>query len=154
MICMDERLLEQIDQRIEASRSALTQSIKKLIAIKSVKGEPLPGAPFGAGPRAVLDAVMEMGKAEDFYTTDYHVGVVSLAVEDGQPDLGIWLHGDVMPEGTGWLWPPFDATEYQGCIIGRDRQQRAVVRHFSLAENFQRAWDPAAIQSCPLRGQR
>ena len=116
---MDERLLEQIDQRIEASRSALTQSIKKLIAIKSVKGEPLPGAPFGAGPRAVLDAVMEMGKAEDFYTTDYHVGVVSLAVEDGQPDLGIWLHGDVMPEGTGWLWPPFDATEYQGCIIGR-----------------------------------
>lgn len=116
---MDERLLEQIDQRIEASRSALMQSIKKLIAIKSVKGEPMPGAPFGNGPRAILDAVMEMGKAEGFYTTDYHVGVVSLALKEGEPDLGIWLHGDVVPEGKGWLWPPFDATEYQGCIIGR-----------------------------------
>ena len=80
---------------------------------------PMPGAPFGLDPRRMLDTILEMGKAEGFYTADYKTGVVSISMKEGQPDLGIWLHGDVVPEGQGWLWPPFDATEYKGCIIGR-----------------------------------
>lgn len=119
MICVHEAILEQIDRAIEASCDALTQDIKKLISIKSFKGPSFPGAPFGLGPRAMLDTVMEMGITEGFYTTDYETGIVSLALKEGQPDLGIWLHGDVVPEGQGWLWPPFDASEYKGCIIGR-----------------------------------
>lgn len=116
---MNQTLLEQIDRFIEASQYPLTQDIIKLIGIKSVKGMPIPGAPFGIGPKMMLDTVLEMGKAEGLYTTDYNTGIVSLALKEGQPDLGIWLHGDVVPEGQGWLWPPFDATEYKGCIIGR-----------------------------------
>ena len=99
---MDEKLLKQIDRRIEASREDLTRDIIRLIGIKSVKEEPLPGAPFGRGPKVVLEAVLKMGEQEGFFTEDYHVGVVSLALKKGQPDLGIWLHGDVVPEGTGW----------------------------------------------------
>ena len=116
---MDEKLLEQIDRRIESSREELTKDIIKLIGIKSVKDEPSPGAPFGRGPKEVLEAVLKMGEQEGFFTDDYHVGVVSLALKKGQPDLGIWLHGDVVPEGTGWDYDPYNATEYQGYIIGR-----------------------------------
>ena len=116
---MCENLLDKIDQAIEASRQELARDIIKLIGIKSVKGDSLPGAPFGSGPRAVLDTALEMGEEEAFYTTDYGVGVVSLALQKGQPDLGIWLHGDVMPEGQGWNYDPYRATEYKGCIIGR-----------------------------------
>lgn len=119
MSCVHEAILEQIDRAIEASCDALTQDIKKLIGIKSFKGPSFPGAPFGLGPRRMMDTVLEMGEAEGFYTTDYETGVVSLSLKEGQPDLGIWLHGDVVPEGQGWLWTPFDATEYKGCIIGR-----------------------------------
>lgn len=25
----------------------------------------------------------------------------------------------MVPEGTGWKWSPFEAAEYEGCIIGR-----------------------------------
>ena len=116
---MNESLLQQIDQCIEAAKEDLTQDIIKLIGVKSVKEEPMPGAPFGLGPRAVLDTVLKMGEQEGFCTTDYNVGVVSLALEKGQPDLGIWLHGDVMPEGQGWNWTPYQATEYKDCVIGR-----------------------------------
>lgn len=116
---MNESLLQQIDQCIDAAKEDLTQDIIKLIGVKSVKEEPMPGAPFGLGPRAVLDTVLKMGEQEGFCTTDYNVGVVSLALEKGQPDLGIWLHGDVMPEGQGWNWPPYQATEYKDCVIGR-----------------------------------
>ena len=116
---MKKELLELIDRSIELAREDLKSDIIRLISVKSVKGTPEPGAPFGRGPRNMLDAVLKMGKAEGFETTDYDVGVVSLGLQAGQPDLGIWLHGDVMPEGEGWLWDPYDATEYKGCIIGR-----------------------------------
>lgn len=116
---MKKNLIVQIDQAIEKSMNDLKVDLIKLIAIKSVKSEPLPGAPFGAGPRAVLDAVLDMGKQQGFYPVEHTDGVVSLSLKEGQPDLGIWLHGDVVPEGTGWDYDPYQATEYKGCIIGR-----------------------------------
>ena len=116
---MSEQLLQQIDQLIEASTEQLAADTIKLVNIKSVQESPLPGAPFGAGPRAVLDAFLEMSEKAGYYTTDYGVGVVSAAMKNGQPDLGIWIHGDVVPEGEGWNFPPYEATAYKGCIIGR-----------------------------------
>ena len=116
---MNENVLNRIDQAIERSMVDLKQDLVKLIAIKSVKGDPLPGAPFGPGPRAVLDAVLDLGKQEGFYPVEHTEGVISLSLKKGQPDLGIWLHGDVVPEGAGWDYDPYQATEYKGCIIGR-----------------------------------
>ena len=116
---MHEALIQQIDREIENVREALAKDIIRLVNIKSVKGAPQPGAPFGCGPKKVLDTVLEMGREEGFYPTDYEVGVGSLSLKEGLPDLGIWLHGDVVPEGEGWNYPPYDATLYKGCIIGR-----------------------------------
>ncbi len=112
-------LLSLIDQEIQASRAELARDLIRLIGIKSVQGEPLPGAPFGSGPKMMLDEALRMGHEAGFYTADYGCGVVSLALKPGQPDLGIWLHGDVVPAGEGWIYPPFAGTEYQNCIIGR-----------------------------------
>ena len=116
---MLDKQLKLVDREIDASRGALTQDIIKLVSIKSVKGDPLPGAPFGSGPRAVLDAVLEMGRQEGFYPAKHTDGIISLSLKEGQPDLGIWLHGDVVPEGAGWNYDPYQAIEYKGCIIGR-----------------------------------
>lgn len=52
-------LLERIDREIQLCRVNLIKDTIQLVNIKSVKGEPLPGAPFGAGPRALL-ALNEM----------------------------------------------------------------------------------------------
>lgn len=112
-------ILTKIDEMIEASTEKLAADTIRLVNINSEKSEPLPGAPWGIGPRAVLDEVIKMGKDAGFYTTDYNVGVISAAMKEGQPDLGIWLHGDVVMAGEGWNYPPYDATEYKGCIIGR-----------------------------------
>lgn len=112
-------ILTKIDEMIEASTEKLAADTIRLVNINSEKSEPVPGAPWGIGPRAVLDEVLKMGKDDGFYATDYNVGVVSVAMKEGQPDLGIWLHGDVVAAGDGWSFPPYDATEYKGCIIGR-----------------------------------
>ena len=116
---MNEALLKQIDQEIENVREALARDIIHLIGIRSVKGEPEPGAPFGPGPRAMLDAVVKLGEREGFVPTRYTDSVISIATQEGEPDLGIWLHGDVVHEGIGWNFDPYQATEYKGCIVGR-----------------------------------
>ena len=112
-------ILTKIDEMIEASTEKLAADTIRLVNINSEKGKPVPGAPWGVGPRAVLDEVLKMSKEAGFYTTDYNVGVISASLKEGQPDLGIWLHGDVVMAGEGWSFPPYDATEYKGCIIGR-----------------------------------
>ena len=47
------------------------------------------------------------------------MGIVSVALYEGEPDIGIWLHGDVVPEGDGWNFEPYNAVVHNGCIIGR-----------------------------------
>ena len=116
---MNQELIRKIDEAIAAIRPALAKTTIDLVNIKSTQDKPLPGAPFGAGPRAVLDHALKLGKENGFVCTDHGVGVVSLAMRSTQPDVGVWLHGDVVSEGEGWNFPPYDATEYQGCIIGR-----------------------------------
>ena len=116
---MNTELLKKIDEAIEASERALVADIIRLVNIRSEEGDPLPGAPFGEGPRAVQDEVIRMGEAIGLHTKDYGCGVVSLAREDRAPDLGIWLHGDVVPAGTGWRFDPYNAVEYKGCVVGR-----------------------------------
>lgn len=116
---MDKQLLAKIDAMIQDCTEELANLTIKLINIKSVKSTPAPGAPFGEGCKQVLDTVMELSKQEGFYCTDYKLGVISAALQDSQPDLGIWLHGDVVPEGDDWLYDPYNAVEHMGCIIGR-----------------------------------
>ncbi|MBQ8859610.1 MAG: M20/M25/M40 family metallo-hydrolase [Clostridia bacterium] len=116
---MYSELISEIDKLIEASTDQIAADTARLVNINSVQGAPEAGAPFGKGPRAVLDTVLAMGREAGFACTDYGVGVVSVALKDAPPDLGIWLHGDVMPVGDGWAFPPFSATAHGGCIIGR-----------------------------------
>ena len=114
-----DNLITLIDKEIEATTAQLASDTIKLVNIKSVLSDPLPGAPFGEGSKKVLDTFVEMASADGYHTTDYGVGVVSASMKEGEADLGIWVHGDVVPEGDGWRFPPYDATEYKGCIIGR-----------------------------------
>lgn len=112
-------IITKIDEMIEASDDALIRDTVRLVNIKSVKDEPCEGAPFGKGIKAVLDEFCGMARDADLFIKDYGCGVVRAAMNEGEADLGIWLHADVVPEGDGWKFPPYEATLYKGCIIGR-----------------------------------
>ena len=109
---MKAELISKIDEMIEEHTEALVRDTKKFVSIKSTEGESEPGAPFGRGPKLMLDTFLKMSKEEGFHTMDYGVGVVSAALKEGERHLGIWLHGDVVPEGDGWSYPPYSPTEY------------------------------------------
>ena len=48
---------EQIDAYFDAParRKELVEAVSRLVAVKSVKGEPTPDAPFGPGAKAALE---------------------------------------------------------------------------------------------------
>ena len=75
---MNEELLMKIDELIEDSESELINDTMDFIRIKSERGEPIPGAPFGIGPRMMLDEMLKRGDECGFFAVDYNVGVVSL----------------------------------------------------------------------------
>lgn len=116
---MNEALYAEIEQEIKKDRDLLVSDTVRLINIRSVVGPSLPGAPFGEGPKKVLDAVWQMGGELGFVMKDYKCGFVSLALKEGPIDVGIFCHGDVVPEGNDWIHDPYHAVEYENCIIGR-----------------------------------
>lgn len=97
----------------------IKRDIKRLVDIRSVKGAPEPGAPYGAGVRAAqLEAMRiceELGlKAVD---CDGRFAYAHYGREDRF--IGIIAHVDVVPEGGGWDTPPFECTEREGYLVGR-----------------------------------
>ncbi len=114
-------LKERIDAYFDDPdvREALIAAICRLVRVKSVKGEPAPGAPFGPGPRAALDEALALCAELGFKTRNYdnYVGLADL--NDKETQLHILGHLDVVGEGEGWDTDPFTCVEKEGMLYGR-----------------------------------
>lgn len=112
---MNKRIDAYIDSHSEEMISFLSESLH----IPSVEGTPEPGAPFG---REVNNALLHMlGGAEkmgfDVTNMEGYAGCVDYG--EGDEMLGILCHLDVVPEDTGWKYPPYSATIEDGKIYAR-----------------------------------
>ena len=63
-----------------ARRAELVAAVSRLVGVKSVREAPVPGAPFGPGPRAALDEALKLCSELGFATRDYdhYVGLADL----------------------------------------------------------------------------
>ena len=108
---MDKRIREELPRMIE--------DIRSLVAIRSVKGEPKEDHPFGEKISAALEEALKIGRRLGFRCSnlDNYVGYAEIG--EGARIIGIMCHVDVVPEGTGWTYPPFDVTNCDGKLYGR-----------------------------------
>lgn len=99
----------RIHDWLAAHEAELLQDLGALVAIRSVKGEPAPHAPFGEMPARALAFMLDKCKAYGFATenTDWYAGSATLGTA---PRLGILAHLDVVPEGEGWTHDPYTMT--------------------------------------------
>ena len=113
-------LQERISQWVDAHEAELIRDIGRLVAVKSVRGEPEPDAPFGPGPRAALDEALALCSEYGFATALYG-GAVGTADMNALPArVDILGHLDVVAEGAGWDTPPYEAVlKGDGCLYGR-----------------------------------
>jgi succinyl-diaminopimelate desuccinylase len=108
-------------QFIENHFSEMVRDLAKLVAIPSVKGEPQEGMPFGEGPAAALDCMLNLAKQYGFYTKNHegYVGTIDLNPEL-PTTLGILCHLDVVPAGKkDWKSDPFSLFISAGKMYGR-----------------------------------
>ena len=98
-------LQERISQWVDAHEAELIRDIGRLVAVKSVRGEPGPDAPFGPGPRAALDEALALCSEYGFATEIYGCAVGTADLNDQPSRLDILGHLDVVVEGDGSVYP-------------------------------------------------
>lgn len=117
---MEDRIT-QISAWVDAHADELIEDLKSLCRIRSVIGEPAPGAPYGPGPAAALDRAMELCRGYGFPVRDHDRRVMTADFgEPGDRALDILAHLDVVNENTGWDTDPYEPViKDDGYIYGR-----------------------------------
>lgn len=111
--------------------------LENLIKIRSVKSSPLPGMPYGENNAEVLDIFLKKAHDMGFKTRNFDNYAGTVESGEGEAKLGILCHLDVVPEGEGWSYPPYELTNKDGKLFGRgtfDDKGPAVAALFALYE--------------------
>ena len=116
---MDEELRRDLDRYAAEKEEMIFRDLARLVAINSVEGEPAPGAPFGAGPRAALDLGLAIARELGLEAVDCEGRIGYAALGRGDRYLATITHLDVVPAGDGWQEDPFTLREREGYVIGR-----------------------------------
>lgn len=99
----------------------VVKSIQESVRIKSVQEDALEGMPFGEGPAKALEHMLNLGKELGFEVENFdnYAGHIDFGVGPDEEMIGILGHVDVVPEGKGWDYPPYEARIVDGKMYGR-----------------------------------
>lgn len=109
----------EINEKIDSMKEELISATQKVVKIKSVQEDPKPGMPYGEGVSKALDAALEISKKLGFKAVnlDGYIGYAEYG--EGDDYVGVLGHLDVVPEGDGWMYPPYNAEVHDDKIYGR-----------------------------------
>lgn len=113
------KLRADIDAWFERRSERLITDVCKLIAIRSVREEALPGKPYGAGSAAALEVASEILVDSGFKAENHDNHVVTADLNEQEPVLAILAHVDTVSEGDGWTSDPLTAVIRDGMLFGR-----------------------------------
>lgn len=101
-------------------RQELVQDIIHIVNQKSVSRPGESGYAYGSDCKNCADTMLDLVKQYGFETeNDDYYTVSALMPGSGEGELGILGHLDVVPEGDGWHYEPYNAIEKDGFVIGR-----------------------------------
>lgn len=117
---MEKKTLDSIDSFVEKNSDAIIRDIARLVAVNSVLGKPEENAPFGKGPKEVLDLGLQISSelGLDTYNCENKIGYAYVG-GNGDKYIATITHLDIVPEGDGWKADPFRMREIDDYIIGR-----------------------------------
>lgn len=109
----------EINKRIDEMSNDIINSVKEIVKIKSLEGEAKPGMPFGEEVDKALQCALEISKELGFKTVnvDGYAGYAEYG--EGEEYVAALGHIDLVPEGDGWIYPPYGAEIHDGKMYGR-----------------------------------
>ncbi|MEG1560759.1 MAG: Sapep family Mn(2+)-dependent dipeptidase [Clostridia bacterium] len=110
---------KQVDKIIESKRGEMIATLKESVSIRSVKGDPKPGAPFGTEVKRALMSFLAKAEQLGFscYERDGYYGCIDYG--EGKETLAVLAHLDVVPEGEGWTHAPYGGEIENERMYGR-----------------------------------
>lgn len=108
-------------QEVENRKEELLQDLFDLLAIDSVRddSQASPEAPVGPGPKKALEKFLELGRRDGFEVENFDNYAGHILYGEGEEDLGILMHVDVVPIDDGWETDPFKPEIIDGKIYAR-----------------------------------
>ena len=107
----------------QARKQELIQELQQLIQIESIKDEINFSdiKPFGTGPKAALDFMLQKGEAQGMLTKNIDNMAGHIEMGQGEDIVGVLCHVDVVPAGdlASWTYPPFQGHVADGKLFGR-----------------------------------
>ena len=103
----------------EAHEREYLADLKELIAIDSARADALPGMPYGKNCADVLAKAQEILAKHGFASVNHDNYVITADLNEGETELGVLAHLDIVPTGDGWQRPPLDMQEDETKIYGR-----------------------------------
>lgn len=116
---MMEKEWQEIDKWIDQHHSEMVEDLKRLVQIRSVSDNRSPVSPYGSGCRAAMEEMLRICHEHGLFTRCYDGHVGCAQEKDTQCDIALWAHLDVVDEGEGWLYPPYEGVIKGDYMIGR-----------------------------------
>ena len=111
--------MELLNKLIDSYRDDMVKDLQTLIRINSVKQDAIGDMPFGKGVQDALEAALAISERMGYKTRNIDNYAGEATVGEGEESVGIVGHLDVVPEGNGWVHPPYGAEVHDGVIYGR-----------------------------------
>lgn len=116
-----ERMADRLkfDSLVNSMREEIINTTQELIRIRSIESAPQTDAPFGSEIRKCLDRTLSIGSKMGFKTENFDGYAGHIEHGEGDEIIGILVHVDVVPEGSGWSYEPYGGEVADGKIFGR-----------------------------------
>lgn len=119
---VDEQFKARVDRFVDEQWEQVVADIARLVQIRSVEDldAAQPGMPWGSASHEALVAGLKIAQrlGLDAHECEGYLGYADLAGSSHKQIVAI-AHSDVVPEGLGWSYPPFELTRKDGCLVGR-----------------------------------
>ena len=104
---------------VDSYKEDIIESTQDIVKIKSVEEKGKANMPFGEGPYKALEFALNLAEEMGFKTKNFDGYAGHADLGNGKETVGILVHVDVVPEGSGWKYPPYGGEIHDGKIYGR-----------------------------------
>lgn len=132
---MDKGLDKRITDFLYQHQGEMAETLFDLVRAPSVQSPAAPGAPYGRPCARVLEKALGICEGYGMRTENHEYRCGSAVYGEGEPEIGIVSHLDVVPAGEGWSANPFEPVlREDGFAVGRgvrDNKNGAVCAIFA-----------------------
>ncbi|HYE81972.1 MAG TPA: dipeptidase PepV [Clostridia bacterium] len=108
-----------LDGKVLELKDEIIEKVRECVRIRSVMEAPQPGMPFGQGVHSALQYTLGLAGSLGFRTVNMDNMIGYAEYGTGEEMIAVLGHIDVVPEGGGWIYPPYAAEIHDGKIYGR-----------------------------------